>query len=172
MMAHVRWGGMAILLLGLAGCAGCPYSFTGASIPPHINTIAIPVFDDQSGFGDPQLRQELTTQVTQRFESDGKLRIAERNSADSILEGVITTVRDEISVVEGQADRASVRRVTISVRIAWQDVVNRQMLFERNLSNWGEYDVGAGGPAQRQAGIEEAVQKLSEDILLETIARW
>jgi hypothetical protein len=171
----MRWlKGMIMIvgITGLSGCAGCPYSFTGASVPPHINTISIPVFDDQSGFGDPQLRDLLTAEVTQRFESDGNLRIAERNVADSILEGVITRVSDEISVIEGRADRASVRRVTISVRITWQDVVERKVIFENTLSNWGEYDVGTGGPAQRQEGMSEAVQKLSEDILLSTIARW
>jgi hypothetical protein len=163
---------MIVGITGLSGCAGCPYSFTGASVPPHINTISIPIFDDQSGFGDPQLRDLLTAEVTQRFESDGNLRIADRNVTDSILEGVITRVSDEISVIEGRADRASVRRVTISVRITWQDVVERKVIFENTLSNWGEYDVGAGGPAQRQEGMNEAVQKLSEDILLSTIARW
>lgn len=161
-----------ILLMGLSGCAGCPYSFTGASVPPHINTIAIPMFDDRSGFGDPRLREIITAEVTQRFESDGNLRIAERNTADSILEGVITRVSDDISVVEGRADRASVRRVTISIQIVWQDVIERKILFETSVSNWGEYDVGAGGPAQRQEGMNEAISKLSEDILLATIARW
>lgn len=161
-----------ILTAGLSGCAGCPYSFTGASVPPHIDTIAVPMFDDQSGFGDPQLRERLTAEVTQRFESDGNLRLAERNAADSILEGIITSVRDEISVVEGRATVASVRRITISVRITWQDIVNREIIFENTVTNWGEYDVGAGGPAQRQEGINEAIRKLSEDILLATIARW
>jgi len=163
---------MVLLLFGLSGCAGCPYSFTGASVPPHINTIAIPMFDDRSGFGDPQLRETLTSEVTQRFESDGNLRIAERNDADSILEGIITRVTDEISVVEGGADRASVRRVTITVQLTWQDVVERTVVFENTVSNWGEYDIGAGGAAQRQEGITEAVRKLSEDILLATVARW
>jgi hypothetical protein len=161
-----------VLIAVFSGCAGCPYSFTGASVPPHIDTIAIPMFDDRSGFGDPRLREIITAEVTQRFESDGNLRIAERNTADSILEGVITRVSDDISVVEGGADRASVRRVTISIQIIWQDVIERKVLFETSVSNWGEYDVGAGGPAQRQEGIIEAVRKLSEDILLATIARW
>lgn len=171
-MTWVKVCSVVFIVSGLAGCAGCPYSFTGASVPPHISTIAIPLFDDQSGFGDPHLRELLTSEVTRRFESDGNLRIAERNSADSILEGVITRVSDEISVIEGGVDRASVRRVTISVRIQWQDVVKREIVFERTLSNWGEYDVGIGGPAQRQEGIHEAVRKLSEDILLATVARW
>lgn len=161
-----------IFLTWFSGCAGCPYSFTGASVPPHISTIAIPMFDDRSGFGDPRLREILTDEVTRRFESDGNLRIAERNAADSILEGVITQVSDDISVVEGRADRASVRRVTISIQIVWQDVIERKILFETSVNNWGEYDVGAGGPAQRQEGIDEAIRKLSEDILLATIARW
>jgi outer membrane lipopolysaccharide assembly protein LptE/RlpB len=163
---------LVLLAACAAGCGGCPYSFTGASVPPHINTIAIPIFDDQSGFGDPSLRDIITSQVTRRFEQDGNLRIAERNDADSILDGVITAVRDEIAVVEGGADRASVRRVTVTVRIQWQDMVNRELVLDTNVSEWGEYDVAAAGPAQRQVAIEEAVRKLADEILLATVARW
>jgi hypothetical protein len=162
----------ALISTLIAGCGGCPYSFTGASVPPHLRTVAIPMFDDQSGFGDPLLREVLTGEVTRRFESDGNLRLAERGNSDSILEGVITQVRDEVAEVEGGQDRASRNRVTISVKISWQDLINREVIFEQTVSNWGEYELGGFGPADRQVGIEEAVRKLSEDILIATVARW
>ena len=43
-----------------AGIAGCAYSFTGASVPSHLKTVAIPLVDDQSGFGEPGLREYFT----------------------------------------------------------------------------------------------------------------
>jgi hypothetical protein len=162
----------SIIVVMFSGCGGCSYSFTGASVPPHLKTVAIPMFDDQSGFGDPQLREVLTGEVTRRFEGDGNLRLAERGNADSILEGVITQVRDEVAEVEGGQDRASRNRITISVKIVWHDLINREVIFEQTVSNWGEYELGGFGPADQQLGIEEAVKKLSEDILIATVARW
>ncbi len=163
---------MLVIVILFSGCAGCSYSFTGASVPPHLKTVAIPMFDDQSGFGDPLLREQLTSEVARRFDNDGNLRLAERGNADSILEGIITAVRDEIAEVEGGQDRASRNRITISVQITWQDLVNREVIFEQTVSSWGEYELGATGPAVRQVGIEEAIRKLSEDILIATVARW
>ena len=48
-----------VLFLVLAILQGC-YSFTGSSLPAHLKTIAIPVFDDRSGAGIAQFRGELT----------------------------------------------------------------------------------------------------------------
>jgi hypothetical protein len=89
-------GSYFLVTVLLSGCAGCPYSFTGASVPPHLKTIAIPIVEDQSGYGDPTLRDTFSQQLLSRFVNDNTLQPADRNSADSILEGVITGVRDEI----------------------------------------------------------------------------
>ena len=83
-----------LLAAALSGCTGCPYSFTGASVPPHLKTIAIPIVEDQSGFGDPTLRDQFSQQLQQRFLNDATLQPSDRTNADSMLEGVITGVRD------------------------------------------------------------------------------
>lgn len=45
---------------------GCRYSFSGGSVPPHLKTIAIPIVQDQSGYGDPTLRDEFTQQLDRK----------------------------------------------------------------------------------------------------------
>lgn len=160
----------ASCFLLLAGCAGCPYSFTGASIPPHLRTIAVPLFDDQSGFGEAGLREQFTNTLIDRFIRDNSLEIADKKTADSIIEGVILSVRDEPSVVE-RGETVSKRRITIVVKVTYQDMKLRKAVWEKQLSNWGDYELGAG-PAQRQEGIGIAIAKLTEDILLETVSGW
>ena len=63
-----------LFLIGIfsnfAGCFGCPYSFSGASVPPHLKTIAIPFAEDRSGSGEPGLRELLTEKLTQKFIDD------------------------------------------------------------------------------------------------------
>jgi len=83
------------LLLQLSGC----YSFTGASVPPHLKTIAIPLFDDQSGSGKPGLRELLTNKLLEKFRQDNSLSITDKASADAILEGTITSVLDQPQVL-------------------------------------------------------------------------
>jgi hypothetical protein len=157
-------------LLTLLGCAGCPYSFTGASVPPHLKTIALPIAEDQSGYGDPTLRDQFSRELLQRFINDNTLQPADRNSADSILEGVITSVKDAPVVVEA-GDQVAKRRITVTVHMTFQDVKLRKKVWEKDFTQWGDYPSG-GGLTQRNAGIAEAVRKLTEDILNETVAGW
>ena len=159
-----------LILLWLPGCAGCPYSFTGASVPPHLKTIAIPIVEDQSGYGDPALRDQFSQQLLQRFVNDNTLQPADRSSADAIVEGVITAVRDAPAVVEG-GDQVAKRRISITAHVIFRDLRLRKKVWEKDFSQWGDYSSG-GGLTQRNEGIAEAVRKITEDILNETVAGW
>jgi len=150
---------------------GCPYSFTGASVPPHLKTVAIPLVDDQSGFGEPGLRERFTTELTNLFISDNSLEVADRNTSDSILEGVITRVTDAASVV-GQGESVSKRRVTITATFVYRDMKLRKKVWDKSFSNWGDYDTGSGGISQQLVGLEEAIKKIAEDVLLQTVSGW
>lgn len=149
---------------------GCPYSFTGASVPPHLKTIGIPLVDDRSGFGEPGLRERFTTELTNLFINDNSLEVADRTNSDCILEGAISSISDAPSVV-GSGEQVSRRRITMSVSFTFQDMKLRKKVWEKTFSNWGDYDSG-GGPSQRDAGVQEAIRKLTEDILLETVSGW
>ncbi len=157
-----------ILLMGFA--TGCPYSFTGASVASHLKTIAIPLFDDQSGLGEAGLREQFTTALTNLFISDNSLQIADKSSADSILEGVIQPVTD-VPLVVSQGENVSRRRITFTVRCTYQDKVKRKKVWEKTFTQTGDYDSG-GGLSQRNAGLQDAIRKVTEDILLETVSGW
>lgn len=158
------------LSFALVWCTGCPYSFTGASVPKHLKTIAIPLIDDQSGFGEAGLREQFTTELTNLFISDNSLEVSDRTTADSILEGVITSVSDAPSVV-AQGEAVTKRRITMAVKYTFEDKVLRTKVWEKTFSQWGDYDSG-GGLSQRNAGLTEAIRKISEDVLLETVSGW
>jgi hypothetical protein len=146
------------------------YSFTGASVPSHLKTVAIPLVDDQSGFGEPGLREDFTRLLTDQFISDNSLQIADRSNADAILIGAIVSVTDAPSVVQ-QGEQVSKRRITMTVRYAFQDMKLRKKVWEKTFANWGDYDSG-GGLSQRKSGLQEAIRKITEDVLLETVSGW
>ena len=159
---------IVVLALSLCGC----YSFTGASVPPHLSTVAIPLVEDQSGFGSPGLREILTQELTDQFIADNSLELADRNKADSILEGIITRVTDAASVV-GQGESVTTRRVTIDAKFVYKDMTLRKNLWERTFSNWGDYETTGGDIfSAQQGGLREAIRKISEDVLLQTVSGW
>jgi hypothetical protein len=150
---------------------GCSYSFKGGSVPSHLKTVAIPIVEDQSGYGDPSLRDLLTQKLVERFTNDNTLQLAERNSADSMLEGAVTDVKDAPEVLQGSGEQVTVRKITVTVRMTFQDLKLRKKVWEKSFSSWGNYPSG-GGLTQRNEGVQIAVEKLTEDILNETVAGW
>ena len=161
---------MLALTVSLAGC----YSFTGASVPAHLKTVAIPLMDDQSGFGEAGLREKFTRALTDLFIRDNSLEVADKGTADSMIEGAIVSVRDDILAVgAGEQGREQVnqRRINVSVKVIYQDMKLRKKIYEKTFTNTGDYD-SAGGFAQRQVGLDEAMRKIAEDILLETVSGW
>jgi hypothetical protein len=157
------------LLIFTGYFAGCSYSFKGGSVPPHLKTIAIPIMEDQSGYGDPTLRDSFTKQLVDRFTNDNTLQLTDRNTSDSMLEGVITDVKD--TALPLGSEQVAQRRITITVRMTFQDLKLRKKVWEKSFNSWGDYPSG-GGLTQRNDGVKDAVSKLTEDILNDTVAGW
>lgn len=162
---------LALVFVIIVAGSGCPYSFTGASVPTHLKTIAIPVVDDQSGFGQPGLRELFTKNLTDLFIGDNSLEVTDRTGADAVLEGAIVSVTDAVAVV-GEGDQVSKRRVTVNAKFVLHDMKLRKRMWEKAFSNWGDYDTSAGGSSARELGLQEAIRKVAEDILLETVSGW
>jgi hypothetical protein len=150
----------------LTGC----YSFTGASVPPHLKTIAIPLFDDQSGSGKAGLRGLLTNKLLEKFRQDNSLSITDKANADALLEGTILSVLDQPQVL-AVGETVTKSRVTISVKVIFQDLKLKKKMWEKQFSQWADYALG-GGSAEFDASITVINDKLSEDILLEAVAGW
>ncbi|MFP4466336.1 MAG: LPS assembly lipoprotein LptE [Candidatus Goldiibacteriota bacterium] len=67
---------------------GCAHYMPRAELPPDINSIAVPVFiNNTDKYG---LEQYLTSRTIDEFLTDGKVDIAEVYKADAVVKGIIT----------------------------------------------------------------------------------
>jgi hypothetical protein len=148
---------------------GC-YSFKGGSVPSHLKTIAIPTFNDQSGFGEAGLREALTNKTIERFLQDNSLGLTDQRNSDTILECTIISVPD-VPLVVAAGEAVTKRKITITIKAVFKDLKFKKTIYDKQLSNWGEYDT-SGGPESRKEALTTAIDKLSEDILLETVSGW
>ena len=165
-----------IFISALLNLTACSYSFNGASIPPHIKTIAIPLLQDKSGSGEFDLGNNLTTLLTQQFIDDNSLRVNNKQNSDSILEGSIISLNDAPAVISGGQTNTAVasRRITITVHVVYKDLVKKQTILETNFTNYSDYnssgvsDITAG----RKTAISKALGLISEDIVLGVVSNW
>lgn len=160
-----------VLLATLVLLGGCSYSFTGASVPPHLKSIAIPYFVDRSNSGEPDLSDNFTTGLTQMFLDDNTLAVADKAQADAIVECTIMPFRDTPSSIS-EGESVSSRRITLTVKVLYKDLVKKKKIFEKNFSNYAEYSTDSDPSGNRSLAILEAIDLINEDILLGVVANW
>ncbi len=160
-----------VIFLLLLNFEACNYSFTGASVPSHIKSIAVPFFQDRSGSGESELSVLFTKQTIQKFVDDNTLQVTDRVNADAVLEGTVISLSDAPAVVSG-GENVTSRRITITVKVTYRDLVRKRTIFEKNFSDYGDYPVGGDITTVRLQAIETAVDKITEDILLGVVSNW
>lgn len=156
----------AALLLG-----GC-YSFRGGSAPAHLSTIVIPQADDASGAGRTDIRFDLTDQLQAAFRDDNSLRVTDDPDADSRLEVTVVTVRTDIRRAVSADDRETARGVVVEARCTFYDNVRSRAIYDRKIvQGESSYDLSEGYEGE-QTAIAEALEALTNNILLATVADW
>ena len=157
-----------LIILSLLSINGCYYSFKG-SLPSHLKTIAIPLFDDRNAQF-PGVRENLTNKVIDEFISDNSLKVVDESKADLLLTGSITSIAQQAaSVTAGEA--VNEYKITVSVKVKCEDVKLSKVLYDKNIQRYGMMDAQADTQGIEDA-IEEALVQITEDILNDTLGAW
>lgn len=149
----------------------CSYSFTGSSVPNHLKTVYIPFCIDRSGSGEPDMADNFTSTLIEQFISDNSLAVSDKNKADAIIDCTIMSISDAPTVIEG-GEQVSTRRLTINAKVVYRDLVMKKTVFDRNFSNYGDYQSDGNVFDNRNESIQTAIDRITEDILLAVVSDW
>jgi hypothetical protein len=152
------------LLLSIAGCG--VYSFSGSALS-GVKTIAVPLFDDQTGeYG---MQEVLTEKIANRFVQNNTLKVVNEKNADSILDGVITKYSREAYTFDEQ-ENIKEYIVRIWVKVSFEQKKDKKSIWkDDNLLGWGVY---SAQDETEDQGKERAIEKLAEDIVNKTVKGW
>jgi hypothetical protein len=159
--------GFLLFAVGAFVCSCGNYSFTGA-VPGDIKSIAIPLFENQTAeFG---IQETITDALVAGFQREGILRIVDEARADAILHGIIMRI-DDTPYTYNTGEQVSEYQFRITCEITLENARTAEELWKQTFTAWGNYEY-KGSLADRQIGIDEAVQKLTEDILNRIVSNW
>jgi outer membrane lipopolysaccharide assembly protein LptE/RlpB len=132
-----------LVRLGLLLLSACGYTLVGqGSFPDHIETIAIPVFENdtlQEG-----AEEVITNAVIDQFIQRGRVQLVSETKADAILLGTVTTYRNKEAVTFNDQNQVSSYKLTVTVAAELKDLVEDTVLWEtKGLSQDFDYK---GGP--------------------------
>ena len=157
---------MAYAACCLLFAGGCGYSL-GYRAPPHVQSVAVPIFQNQSFPLFRDIEYELTDTFRREIQARTPLEVLTSGSADLLILGTIRDFRKS-TVAEDEHDRAIESVLVVVVSVTVEDFRNRR--------RWTE-DVRVVEPFSIQLGDttasvrERAFKNLSERMLL-AIESW
>ena len=126
---------LAIYCLFFSGC-GYRLVGTGSALPPHIKTIHIPVFKNTSS--QPEIHRQLTSFVLQSFISDGRLKIANKDDADLIVDATLSYYNLR-NVAFSSQDLVSDIIIELEIDLKVTDQVKNEIFIKKKLKQQWDY---------------------------------
>ena len=160
--SHRRASALALAALVVGALSGCNYSFRAGSFPPpHIRTIAIEPFENETARF--ELSNELYTELLANLPGALGVQTAGADVADAIVRGSITrydiVAPNYRAGAAGQPAEVLQRQVNISVSVQIIDLVENVILWESsNVTALGEFPEGSPETGGRERAIELLVQ--------------
>src|SRR5690606_631609 len=159
----------AVVLLAGCGRGVLGYGFAGGGLPPHVRTVAVIPFDNQTT--EPTVTRELADQLVTAFEQRLGLRLASEDRADAVVRGTITRFDPDVPVAySADPDRSTTarRRLVVSVDVEVIDQVTGEVLWRRQgMTQEGEY-----AERESELGVQEAVERIVNDIVEGAQSQW
>lgn len=163
-----RFGGL-IASVALISLTGCFYSFAGGGFPPHIRSIAIVTFDNQTA--SPEIPKELFDQMHTELEKKLGVRDAPQERADALVHGVIQSYDADVPVSFSANPQQAVtarRRLQISVEVEIIDQSNGHVLF----ANKAMHEEADYAERAEQDGRKQAIAKIVQKIIDGVQSNW
>jgi hypothetical protein len=158
----------ALVAVSVAAC-GVHYGFSEGAFPPHIHTMAVLPFDNQTAT--PELQSELFDSMRRELRKRLGVRDAAQERADALVRGIIVAYDVDVPVAFSADPRQAVsarRRLQITVDVEILDQTTGRMLWQRRgLRAEGEYAERA-----ELEGRKQAITQLVNDIVEGAQSQW
>jgi lipopolysaccharide assembly LptE-like protein len=155
-------------LVLVAGC-GVHYGFSEGAFPPHVRTMAVVPFENQTAT--PELQNELFESMRRELQKRLGVRDAAESRADAIVRGTIVAYDVDIPVTISADPRQAIsarRRLQVTVDVEILDQTTGKTLWQRKaLRAEGEYAERAEAEGRRQA-----IARIVNDIVDGAQSQW
>ncbi len=165
-----RISALVLVLTFLSACSVINYSFSGTSIQPDVKSVTINYFDYTALRVNPSLSNDLTEALKDKFRKMTRLEQIDEDG-DLEITGAVSGYDVKATAVTAN-EVAAQNRLTVTVKITYNNKKYPEEDFEKSFSAYADYDSTQSLDAVESSLCEEIVEKLCEDILNATVANW
>jgi len=99
------------------------------------------------------------------------LAVTDKSKSDALIDCTINSISESPNVIQGGETVATIR-LTIKARVVYKDFVMKKTVFEKNFSDYSDYASQGDIPTNRSNAIQDAIDKITDDILLAVVSDW
>ena len=158
------------ILLSISFTSCGIYSLTGASIPTEAKTISVDYFTNKAATVLPSLSQVFTEKLKDMFLEQTNLSLIE-NEGDLNFSGYISKYQIKPMAIKAN-EIAGQNRLTIAVKVTYNNSLNSENNFEHAFSRFRDYDSKQNISDIENTLIEEISNELAEDIFNKAFVNW
>lgn len=160
------------ILLGICLNFSCSinFNFTGGKVDTSLETLFVDIFSNEAEIVVPYLGQLTTEKIQDRFLTQSRLSITS-GAADVALSGAITRYTIIPTAISGQ-DRAEQNRMTIAVRVNFENNQDANESWEQTFSAYQDFDADLDLSSIERDQIEEILDQITQDIFSKSIGKW
>ncbi|MAX05428.1 MAG: hypothetical protein CMD19_03095 [Flavobacteriales bacterium] len=161
---------ISIILAGILLTSCGIYSFTGASIPIEAKTVSVSYFTSTATNSPSSLNQTITEGLKDLFLSQTSLALTE-TEGDLIFSGEITKYHIIPMAIQAN-ETAGQNRLTIIVKVMYQNSYDSKQNFESNFSRYRDFNSSENLADIETALIEEITAEIIEDVFNKAFVNW
>ena len=151
------------------------YSFTGSSIPVGVETFQVDYFENTAGGKpgstiEPGLDRDFTIALQDLIVNQTSLNLV-NEGGDIIYSGEI--VEYSVTPMAATAEiKAAQNRLTMAVMVSYENQRNEEDNIEKRFSFYYDFPGNLQVYDIRDSALEEIFERITQDILNETLAKW
>ena len=151
------------------------YSFTGSSIPVGVETFQVDYFENTAGGKpgstiEPGLDRDFTIALQDLIVNQTSLNLV-NEGGDIVYSGEI--VEYSVTPMAATAEiKAAQNRLTMAVMVSYENVRNEEDNIEKRFSFYYDFPGNLQVYDIRDSALEEIFERITQDILNETLAKW
>ena len=138
---------------------------TGNTLPPHLKTIAIPVFGNSSA--EPDIHRDITNVIRQSFINDGRLKVVTSKKADLVMKGILNSYSLQ-AISFTTEDVAQEYYVLLGVNVTVNDMVKKKRFLKQDFTTKWDFRTNAdviNSEAARQVALNDAYVELGNRLV-------
>lgn len=156
----------------IAASSGCSGYKLGSNLPPNINSVAIPMFVNQTG--EPALETITTSATIQEFQKDGSLKVADRATANTVVE--VTLKKYKLTPLRYRSDKATTAReyrLTITAEVTWRKLPGQEIIARSTrVEGYKDFEALSDLPSARREALPDAASNLGHRIVRTIVEHW